>query len=104
MDLEQIKEWLKSSFEKGKFSHKLDPQIIVDENRQRVELHLLTAKHTYRIIATQHGYLGCTMTNRYPNEGENWLRGSDLADGNIGEKTLHQIMYDILSCELEYAV
>lgn len=50
--------------------------------------------HTYCIVAKA-DYLGCTMTNRYPDPGETWLRGCDLADGKRTVETWNRIVADI---------
>ena len=46
------------------------------------------------------GYLGCGSTSRKPRAGEDWHRGSDLADGPLTEETWHRIIGDIVSYEL----
>jgi hypothetical protein len=44
-------------------------------------------------------YLGCTMSNRYPDPGETWTRGSDLADGACTVETWNRIIRDIVRAE-----
>lgn len=46
------------------------------------------------------GYLGCIASCRKPRAGEDWQRGSDLADGPLTEDTWHKILGDIVSYEL----
>lgn len=46
------------------------------------------------------GYLGCIASSRKPRAGEDWRRGSDLADGSLSEATWHRILADIMSYEL----
>ena len=46
------------------------------------------------------GYLGCGSSSRKPRAGEDWHRGSDLADGPLTEETWHKIIGDIVSYEL----
>ena len=48
-----------------------------------------------------HDYLGCTVSNRIPNVGENWHRGNDLADGSLSMVTWDKIMRDIIRHEME---
>ena len=64
---------------------------------------IYTQNHKYSIVAKERGdggYLGCISTNRMPNVGEDWLRGSDLADGKLEENTWHKILADIVSYEM----
>lgn len=49
---------------------------------------------------TRSSYLGCIANCRMPRAGENWTRGSDLADGELTEATWHRILGDILSYEM----
>mgnify|MGYP001565260051 CR=1 FL=1 len=46
------------------------------------------------------GYLGCISTCRKPRAGEDWHRGSDLADGPLSSETWHRILADIVSYEM----
>lgn len=46
------------------------------------------------------GYLGCVSTCRKPRAGEDWHRGSDLADGPLVPETWHRILADIVSYEM----
>lgn len=46
------------------------------------------------------GGLGCTASSRKPRAGEDWHRGSDLADGPLSEDTWRRILADIVSYEM----
>lgn len=65
-----------------------DPAVVTD---------WATTPHEVRL---NEGYLGCTSTSRKSRAGEDWLRGSDLADGPLTERTWHRIMADIISYEM----
>jgi hypothetical protein len=80
----------------------------VRSGEHRYWVKVTTVKHQYRITAvfrdpaicgSARHYLGCTMTNRLPDPGEDWLRGSDLADGRFGQDTWDKIVADILTLE-----
>lgn len=45
-------------------------------------------------------YLGCISTCRKSRAGEDWSRGSDLADGPLSPETWHRILADIVSYEM----
>ncbi|MEE8114809.1 MAG: hypothetical protein V3T23_10710, partial [Nitrososphaerales archaeon] len=45
-------------------------------------------------------YLGCTASSRKPRAGEDWTRGSDLADGDLSLETWNKILGDIVAYEL----
>jgi hypothetical protein len=67
---------------------------------------IYTDNNSYSIFAVNaaenkpNGYLGCISTSRKPRAGEDWHRGSDLADGPLSEETWHRILADIVSYEL----
>ena len=46
------------------------------------------------------GYLGCTSLARRERAGEDWHRGSDLADGPLTLETWRKILADIVSYEM----
>lgn len=48
-------------------------------------------------LVNEKGYLGLVAENMQPNEGEDWLRGSDAADGAHTEETLERVIKDIKS-------
>jgi len=84
---------------------------IICEFKGSVVIKVATEKHIYHINAvkpngngnsgnTDKGYLGCTMSNRAPEFGEYWTRGSDLMDGPYDKETWYKIMSDIVACEL----
>lgn len=45
-------------------------------------------------------YLGCSASGRKTRAGEDWHRGSDLADGMLCDWTWHRILSDIVSYEM----
>ncbi len=66
---------------------------------------IYTDNNRYNITAIVRGvgkkcYLGCISSSRKPRAGEDWTRGRDLADGDLSEKTWHQILADIVSYEM----
>lgn len=67
---------------------------------------LYTDHHAYSIraqvptTADERGYLGCTVSRRKPRAGEDWTRGSDLADGPFSMQTWTRILSDIIGYEL----
>lgn len=72
---------------------------------QRImKIHLYTNTNCYAITAHErtndNGYLGCISSTRKPRAGEDWTRGSDLADGSLNETTWHKILADIVSYEM----
>lgn len=77
----------------------------VSASHSRLQFKLTTEIRTYvisvrppSVIDTSH-YVGCIMQNRYPLEGEDWLRGADLPDGEMIMKTLKAIITRIISIE-----
>ena len=70
-----------------------------DEGRTNVTLY--TDGHSYHITATDTDWLGCGVSCRKPRPGEDWTRGSDLADGKLNEKTWNRILRDIIAYELK---
>lgn len=64
-----------------------------------VSLNLYTETRRYRIVAKP-DYLGCTMTNRRANVGENWIRGRDFPDGKFSYETWSDIIRSIGMYEL----
>ena len=72
-----------------------------DYGEDWVSVRLYTDGHTYSIRATEGGYLGCTALSRKPRPGEDWNRGSDLADGKLNEETWNLILRDIIAYELK---
>ena len=69
-----------------------------DEDRTYVTL--FSNGHSYHINATD-SYLGCTASTRKPRPGEDWTRGSDLADGKFNTETWNRILRDIIAYELK---
>jgi hypothetical protein len=65
--------------------------IFTDTNRYSINVH---------VHADGRGYLGCLASCRKPRAGEDWHRGSDLADGPLSMGTWHRILADIVSYEM----
>lgn len=68
--------------------------------------HIYTETNRFRVVVREardgkHSYLGCTSTCRKPRAGEDWTRGSDLADGPLEPETWHRILADIVSYEIQ---
>lgn len=59
---------------------------------------ITTPQHFYTIIVKP-TYLGCGVSNIKPDPGEDWLRGSDLADGAPTRGTWERIKADIVRVE-----
>jgi hypothetical protein len=104
----QLKEWFK---ELGRFIH--PSKFLLVENyegeggngyEQRLKVTLFTDRHQYHIKAIDRskdeGYLGCIARRRKSRAGEDWLRGSDLADGKFVRRTWDKIKNDMLAYEL----
>ena len=76
-----------------------------DHPEKSLRVLVYSREHSYCIVARsgrqgRNDYLGCTMSNRAPWAGEDHTRGSDLADGDLSEKTWLRILTDIVACEL----
>jgi hypothetical protein len=55
---------------------------------------------TYRYcIRASSNYLGCQVSARKPDAGEDWHRGNDLADGDFSKDTWNKIIADIVGYE-----
>ena len=81
--------------------------IFYKEKENTFKIKLWTSNYQYSIVAiptklNKISYLGCTMSTRISRVGENWDRGSDLADGEFSEETFNKIIYDIISCEINH--
>jgi len=46
------------------------------------------------------GYIGCIVSDRKPRAGEDWIRSSDLSDGDYCIETWYIILNDILCNEM----
>ena len=100
-DFSDLGEWLKPLCRYTK----LEDFITGDYKENRLLLTLFTKDHQYSIsahlpIEGDAGYLGCVACTRKPRAGEDWNRGSDLADGSYSKETLERIAYDIIAYEL----
>ncbi len=77
-----------------------DSKFIWKYDEERTNVTLYTDGHSYHITATE-DYLGCGVSCRKPRPGEDWTRGSDLADGKLNEETWNRILRDIIAYELK---
>lgn len=108
MKIEEAREQLKEWWMRGKHAHTFGCQVVDNSaigSGVSLKIHLQSEKHTYCISARpptdgDAGYLGCVASNRFPDPGEDWLRGSDLADGVFSEATWNEILSDIVSYEM----
>lgn len=104
-------EWICSFSRFG--GNPIDAAVLTSEmakdGRQIVRATFFTEKYAYHICAYlpymtlekgDSGHLGCTVTCRKSRAGEDWARGSDLADGNYDQTTWLRIMTDIIGHEL----
>ena len=76
-----------------------------DNYEFRFRFNLYTDNYIYSISAVERdkekkSYLGCTVRTRKPRAGEDWNRGNDLADGELGFPTWLMILNDIVAYEL----
>lgn len=106
--IHDFKEWLKPLLKYGR------PLKVIKEDVNWVpgpecdckeyDVELYTASNLYRISATERlngrGYLGCTVSARYPRLGEYWLRGNDLPDGDLAQETWQHILHSVIAYEL----
>jgi hypothetical protein len=100
LTINQLQTMLHDTFCIGKFFNSKKHEFITGDDWVRLKLY--TKEHYFSIVATATGYLGCTMSNRYQFDGEDWLRGCDLADGKLNLETARRIMLDIISYELDH--
>lgn len=63
-----------------------------------------TDEYKYKILAIDRpdddGYLGCNVSARKARPGEDWVRGNDLPDGPLNEKTWMMILNAIINYEM----
>jgi hypothetical protein len=110
-DLEEFSPTLAGWFRQiSRYSHVDDfamIQRIKDDRGVTFRFRIFTPDHRYSISAripndeNNDGYLGCIASCRTPRAGEDWTRGSDLADGKFCEAVWHRIVCDIVSYELQ---
>ncbi len=82
--------------------------LIFERTREQEKIftvHIFTDRFRYQITATPRddsrgGYLGCIMTCRKPEVGEEGHRGSDLPDGNYYQDTWRLIQAAIIRNEM----
>jgi hypothetical protein len=104
--LPELADWLKIISRYGNVDSV--SQIFKDKKiPDRYFMYLFTDEHSYHISAyapsngNPRGYLGCISSCRKTRVGENWHRGSDLADGPYSKETFFRIIGDIVSFELK---
>lgn len=115
--IEDVKKWYDRDLGRyAAWDHSVE---LVERNISKLRLRLYTDNQCYTITANDpmklvapgggfaegdygfdKGYLGCIATCRKPRAGEDWNRGSDLADGPLTEETWHRILGDIVSYEV----
>ena len=74
-----------------------------DEESWERRVRLYTDRHVFAIRAwvdAKSSYLGCILNVRKPRAGEDWMRGSDLPDGDFSRQTWNEIKNAIIACEL----
>ena len=101
--LEEI--WLPKLVRGEGLVHKFveQPELEQHGNRRR-KYRLYTSRHVYAISAVLKAdggtYLGCVMSDRMPEAGEEYTRGADLPDGKFNHNTWLAILYAIIGHEL----
>lgn len=87
----------------GKHSSEQNVDVQVDTEKE-FRCKIYTDNNCYSIVANakEDGktYLGCIAKSRKPRAGEDWVRGSDLADGELTAGTFIKILGDIVAYEL----
>lgn len=76
-------------------------KVLWEYGEDYVRAKLYTDGHIYYVRAHENGYLGCVVSARKPRPGEDWTRGSDLADGKLDAETWNRILRDIVAYELK---
>ena len=109
----ELLEWIGAFSRRGK--NPVDAMVLNEEPSERgsvFKVDLFTERHIYHITAipasvmltrntdSYAGYLGMTVSSRKSRAGEDWTRGSDLADGSYSDRTWQCVMADIISYEL----
>lgn len=105
MNLSDVEAWLRDRLVR----HGRRSKVMIDRPPTQgaqdyaVRARLWTAINVYAIIvkpfSNHMGYMGCVVTSRAPRPGEDHTRGSDLADGDLGDETLGRILADIVHYE-----
>lgn len=110
--IQDIHKWMEQVTRFGRKVFDVDIAYLQDD-QEHYKFYLYTNNNKYAIYARCHylgtsqeqpGYLGCVAQSRKYRPGENWFRGSDLADGPFSEKTWRKILADIVSYELQDVV
>lgn len=77
---------------------------IVEDTETEFRVRIYTDNNSYAIVGNYKDnggdYLGCMASSRKPRAGEDWTRGSDLADGSLEWSTWVRIISDIVAYEL----
>ena len=79
---------------------------IEDKEEGRFFIRFFTFKNRYTINVKlpnnddSKGYMGCGASSRMQRAGEDWNRGSDLADGDLSSTTWAKILCDVISYEI----
>ena len=92
----QLQEWLEEFIRYGVEPLRRLRFSVVDHGGKAI---FCTAMNTYAIVFS-HTYLGCVASSRTERAGENWTRGSDLADGAFSRETFDHIMRDVVAYEM----
>lgn len=99
---EDVLKWINEDLKYGLFENlEID---IVSDNPEVKKIKTCSKNNQYFITVKKsskntEGYLGCTVSSLSPLEGENWIRGKDLADGSLCQETWNKIMKDIIARE-----
>jgi len=101
-------EWLEEDFWFGISTKKMqlvEDGFEEDTGARRVRLNLYTHNHRYAIAVINprvksKSYLGCIVYCRASYAGEDHIRSSDLADGELTKATWNEIKNDIIRHEL----
>ncbi len=100
MEIQEMKEQLIEWVEQMKYGYRDSDLYLHEENDKTIRIRLYTLTNVYFIVATSTGYLGATVSSRKSRAGEDWTRGSDLADGEFSKETWFAILGDIVGHEL----
>ena len=107
MELENVKNQLMKWLGERFIHYKEEDCTYIDKKTNRVIMKLYTDNNSYTISAKSGfqgknnlDYLGCTVSSRKSRTGEDWNRGSDLADGSFCYETWINIISDIVRYEL----
>lgn len=105
MDLNTVLKWLEDLCYAGQLKEHI---VFVRQDANELSFKFYTEENEFKITAKMpdpdreghEGYLGCTVTKRKAQPGEDWNRGNDLHDGNLSRMTWDAILADIVSYEM----